>query len=113
MEPARVLLYQARPGKSTPAYWVDNLRRGDPDTRVLAAQALGEMRDRTVVSALTHSLKDPVRRVRIAAVRALGRIGPGARAAAPILREMLAGKDEGLRDEASRSLEKIEASIQK
>lgn len=107
------MLINACAGKDSPAYWVENLRHPDPATRVLAAQALGETRDSTVVPVLLSTLKDPDRAVRVAAVRALGRIGPGARAAAPILREMLAGKDEGLRDEASRSLEKIAAANRK
>lgn len=100
-------LMNACAGKTTPSYWIEKLRDRDPDTRVRAAQALGETRDRTAVPALVHALNDANQDVRVAAVRALGRIGPGASRAVPALRAMLAENDERLRGEVSRSLEEI------
>lgn len=100
-------------GTTTPTYWMEKLGDRDPDTRVRAAQALGEMRERAAVGALVRALKDGDRNVRLAAVQALGRIGPLAVAAAPALRQVLTEGDARLRDEAGRSLEKIGAVGQK
>jgi len=101
------VLRNACAGITGPGYWIEKLSDRDPDTRARAAQALGEMRDRTAVPALVQALRDANPNVRIAAVRALGRLGPGASAATPVLRQMLAEEDRRLRDEVSRSLEKI------
>jgi len=101
------VLMNACAGKTTPGYWIEQLRDRDPDARARAARALGEMRDRTAVAALVQALGDANQNVRIAAVQALGRLGPGATAATPVLRQMLAEEDRRLRDEVSRSLEKI------
>ena len=100
-------------GKTALGYWIEKPRDEDPNTRVLAAQALGDMKDRTAVPALIRALKDTNQSVRVAAVQALGRIGPGASAAAPVLRQMLGEQDGLLRDEVSRSLEKIASKSQK
>ena len=107
------VLINACGGTTTPGYWIEQLKDRDPDTRVRAAQALGEMRDRTAVAALARALKDGDQNVRLAAVRALGRIGPRANAAAPALRHVLTENDAHLREEAGWALEKIGAASQK
>jgi hypothetical protein len=61
-------------GKTTPGYRIERLRDRDPDTRVRAAQALEEMRDRTAAPALLHALRDTNPNVRVAVVQALGGI---------------------------------------
>lgn len=68
-------------GTSTPSYWIEKLKAEDPHTRATAARALGESRQGEVVPALLQALNDTDREVRLAVVRALGRIGPQAKGA--------------------------------
>lgn len=107
------VLINACGGTTTPVYWIEKLRDRDPDTRIRAAQALGEMRDRTAVGALIRGLKDGDRNVRLAVVRALARMGPRANAAGPALRQMRTEDDAHLHEEVGRALEKIGATSQK
>jgi HEAT repeat protein len=93
------------------AYWVQALRQ-DPDAwlRKEAAAKLGNAGpiDATVLPALMNALKDPDTAVRCEAVRALLKFGPDAKQAEPALADLRQGDpDAGVRDCASKALEKI------
>lgn len=95
-------------GANSPSYWTKKLQAEDPHTRATAAQALGEFREEAVVPALVRALNDQDREVRLAVVKALGRIGPRARAAAPALTRMRADADPELRAEVAGTLRKLD-----
>ncbi len=65
------VLMNARAGKTTPGYRIERPRDRDPDTRVLAAQAFEETRDRTAVPAAPRFERHEPERA--------GRRGAGAR----------------------------------
>lgn len=88
-------------------YWTKGLKHNNPQFRALAAKALGEMRDATATPALVEALKDVSEDVRLSAVQALGRIGPGATAAIPALLEALNDTRPDIRSEITSALEKI------
>ena len=68
------------PTKSVQDYCHD-LKAKDPKVRIEAAQKLGELKEDSVVLALTEVLKDEHTKVRLAAVEALGQIGMTAKPA--------------------------------
>src|SRR5262245_43360761 len=73
--------------------WIHDLRNGDDNTRVRAANALAELGTKAqgAMVALVAALDDPASQVARAAAVALGAIGPAARdAGAALLRAMIA-----------------------
>lgn len=94
-------------GTNTPSYWIEKLKAEDPHTRATAARALGELRHEEVVPALLQALNDKDREVRLAVVRALGRIGPRAKGAAPALMGMRQDADPEVRAEVAGVLKQI------
>ena len=54
------------------------------------------------------AVKDQDRHVRGKVVWALGRLGPAAKKAVPVLRDCLKDKDEAVRGEAEKALRRIE-----
>jgi HEAT repeat protein len=81
-----LLLLLAGCGRTT-SEWIDQLHAGDSSQRLHAVHALQERRGDTqqVVAALTAALKDEDAFVRRDAARALGKFGPDAAEAAPLL----------------------------
>jgi HEAT repeat protein len=69
-------------------------------TRVIAAGALAEIdpKNPNIVPALGLALGDDMREVRASAAAALGRLGPGAKAALPALKKALNSQEEGQED---------------
>lgn len=95
-------------GSNRPKYWIQKLKAADPHTRVTAARALGELREGTVVPALIEALNDKDGEVRLAVVKALGRIGPPAKGAVPVLSRMREDADAKVRGEVVRALKQID-----
>jgi HEAT repeat protein len=105
-----------RIGSSSVAPLVRALPSADPKVRFSAAIALGKIGRPApeVVSALTRTLRDPVRAIRLAALSALVRIDPENREAnpalaeaVPVLHEALRHKNPALRTWAAASLAKV------
>jgi HEAT repeat protein len=90
------------------AYWTARLGDPDPAIRALAAGALGETRSMAAVTPLGRALDDPDPAVRLAALRGLARVGPLARAAAPAVRRLVQSGPPDLREEAERTLARLE-----
>jgi HEAT repeat protein len=84
-------------------------RRAGPCLRRFAAWTLGWMRSAAAPAApaLTAALADPDLLARIAAVEALGRLGPAASAALGRLEELAAGGEDLLSRHAALARERI------
>ena len=95
-------------GANRPSYWIRKLKAEDPHTRATAAQALGEFQKDAVVPALIRALNDKDREVRLAVVKALGRIGPRAKGAVPALTRMRQDADPEMRSEVAGALKQID-----
>jgi HEAT repeat protein len=78
------------------------LRHRHPETRQLAAAALGKDRARGETGALRRDLANDNRHVRISAIRALGTVGGGA--ARQALLKLVRDKDEGIQRAAMSAL---------
>src|SRR3954467_9652077 len=89
-----LLLLAAGCGPST-AQWLEQMKSGDPLTRLQAVHALQERtkEGKVVIPALVAALKDENTYVRRDAARALGRFGAEAREAAPALLAALRDKE--------------------
>ncbi len=68
---------------------IDALKDPSPAVKSNAASALGHAKDAAAIAGLTALLGDEVKNVRAAACEALGRIGPPAVSAVPLLMERL------------------------
>lgn len=90
------------------SYWTRALRADDLETRLQAAGALGETRSEAAVPALLRILGEASVELRLVAIQALARIGPGARAAIPALTEALGDRHPAVRSEARRALQQID-----
>jgi HEAT repeat protein len=89
------------------SYWARILSRGEPEQRLRAARALGEAQATAAVPALVGALSDERVEVRLAAIRALGRIGRGASPAIGLLTGALHDSQPDIRSEARKALERI------
>jgi HEAT repeat protein len=80
-------------GKDAVPYLIEACKDRDPGMRAAAAEALGKSYtgdEESVVTLLTNLSKDDGDgKVRIGAIRGLGALGPKAKAALPVLKEML------------------------
>jgi HEAT repeat protein len=101
-------LMNACAGVGGPTYWIQRLKAPDPGTRVSAARALGESREGTAVPALIRALNDSDAEVRLAVIRALGRIGPSAKGAVPVLTRMREDEDSRVRAAVVGALGRID-----
>jgi HEAT repeat protein len=99
-------------GRSADPSWTDRLMpvlgSEDPQLRLEAARALGEIEDERAVTPLVELVDDPVTEVRLAVVEALGHIG-GENAREALLYLAEATEDE-VRTAAEKALEEIEAA---
>lgn len=84
---------------------------GSPDNKIKVIAILRDRtNDRNVVGALSNALRDTEANVRLAALHALGAIGDPA--AAPAIGSLLSDVDEGVRLQALRTLNELEAKRQ-
>jgi len=96
---------------------IENIVRGDVDVRVVAVDTLerivgDEAKTRDVeraVAALADAVRNGDPRVQRQAADALGRLGPGAKAALPVLRQAQSDLDSDLRRKASKAILSIES----
>jgi HEAT repeat protein len=125
-DPSQGVRFQAgwRLGKSRPAAMVvplliEELNKGEPLVRAVAAGALWHLHDaidaepeviRRAVEALAAALADRDAQVREAAVGSLQALGGAARAAEPALRAAMDDPSRSVRDKASAALQWIAAS---
>ena len=80
----------------------------DPQLRMEAARALGEIEDERAVTPLVELVDDPETDVRLAVINSLGHIGgEGAREALLYLAE---SPEDQIREAAEQGLEEIEAA---
>jgi HEAT repeat protein len=90
---------------------IDRLRTANPTARLEASASLAAMgRRAAAATALTEALQDMDCRVRAAAALALGRIGPEAREAVPVLIPALQDESEAVRRAAAEALGNLEAA---
>ncbi|MDF1702948.1 MAG: HEAT repeat domain-containing protein [Planctomycetota bacterium] len=78
----------------TQRQWMLELEQLSPSTKAKAVEALGRFTDPPLDVIASH-VEDPSRSVRVAAVRALGHVGPAAVAHAPALATFLESTPEG------------------
>jgi HEAT repeat protein len=112
---AGLLLLLAGCGRST-GYWIEQLRAQNATDRLHAVHALQERRGDTqqVVAALTTALKDEDAFVRRDAAHALGKFGPDAADATPVLTAAaLRDHNAHVRKAASDAVKKIDPAAAK
>jgi len=83
------------------------LRDRDPNIRVVAAHALGNVGGEAALDGLIAALSDKSPLARAAVAFALGAMGPGAAASAPQVRQRLADPDTNVRVASARALWQI------
>lgn len=94
-------------------HWVDELKSPDPKHRKEAVEKLGNVgpADPAAFPAVCGALKDPDPRVRREAILAVVKFGPSAGQAAPSLTELSrADPDKGVREYATRALDRIKST---
>jgi HEAT repeat protein len=77
------------------------LSHEDPTVRLAAVEVLDSIRENGAIPALVHALGDADAKVRKQVCRALGNMGPEARAAAPALMPLFSDKDDAVRSQAA------------
>lgn len=92
-------------------YWRTAIEEGDGNERYNAILAVG--RDPEWIPALTARLKDPVPLLRHLAAVELGRFGPQAKSAVPVLTELLHDEERSCREAAAEALAKIDPATTK
>ncbi len=90
-------------------YWVDQLHKSRPKTRIAAVGALQSVgaADLAAIPALIATLSDPDAKVRGAAALALLNIGPAAKDATDAVRRALNDQDITVRRHAEAALKRI------
>jgi HEAT repeat protein len=98
------MLKENAPGKNSVAE-----RNAEVAAAALARIAAGTHSVASVITALRDALRPPARGTRVAAIRALGELGPQAAAAIPDIRALVQDRESSVRKAASKALESLEA----
>lgn len=105
--PPRPKLPDVPPEKRTVAEWIKQLRHPDLAMKEQAINALVQLGEKSVPGLIKEVEKPADERSRVMAIKALGRIGPKARAAVPTLKKMLDDHDPDIRYTCEKALERI------
>jgi HEAT repeat protein len=92
---------------STVRYWGEQLGDPSPANRAVAVAALGETRSSAAVPLLAGALDDADEGIRLAALRALARVGSGAAPALGAIQRRLADPSADVRAQALRTLDAV------